>query len=541
MNRIRTQTPAWVAYPITTGTLAALIAVTGLFWDVAYHIEHGRDVNLLTPAHMMILAGLLGLGIAALGSIILATRERLADAWRIGPLHVPRAALPLGLMAAGAAAGFPLDDLWHRTYGIDVTLWSPTHLVMIGGGVLSTFALCLYLAAPGMERPRSLMLRWRRVSLHGAILIGLSVFLLEFDFGIPQWRAVYHPLLVAITAGIGLVAARASLGRGGALSAALFYAGLRILLALFVKLVGHNPPLAPLLIPEALLVELAFWFEGRLGAPRAALLSGALIALPGMAAEWLWTQLTYPLPWHSSLLPWMWLPALAAVAAALAGLAFGSAAGRRPSGLPAGAALLALAALVAALALPLPRTSSPGHATITATPAGAPKTVLDRFGRPATEQDMNVDVAVSPAGYARDPDWFVIQAWQGGGHRVIALREVSPGHYRAQAPVPTGGSWKAMVMLARGDVVSAAPISFPPDPEYHQAGIPAEPAQDQAFRPAVKLMLSESHDAAPWVAVAAYAALIAAAAVWVSAVALAARAITAQRRDRRLPGRPALA
>ena len=45
---------------------------------------------------------------------------------------------PLGgvvLMAAASFAltGFPLDDVSHRLFGQDVTLWGPTHLMMLTG------------------------------------------------------------------------------------------------------------------------------------------------------------------------------------------------------------------------------------------------------------------------------------------------------------------------------------------------------------------------------------------------------------------------
>ncbi len=522
----RTEAPAWAAYPLGAGALALLTAVAGLFWDVAYHVDHGRDANLFTPAHLLILGGLLGLSVAATGSIVFATRTGLEDAWSLRRLRIPRATAPLALMSGAALAGFPLDDLWHRTYGIDVTLWSPTHLVMIGGGVFATFALCLYLPEAGLDQARSRLLRFRRVSLFGATLLGLSVFLLEFDFGIPQWRAVYHPLLVATAAALTLVAARRALGRWGAVRAAAFYAVLRLLLALFVDLAGHAPPAAPLMLPEALLVELAFCLESRLGAPRVAVLAGALIAGPGLATEWLWTQVAYPLPWHPSLLLWMWLPGLAAIFAAIAGLAFGSAVGRRGSGLPSGTPLIAMAILGGLLAIPLPRHSAAGEATITTSPAGPARQIQDRLGRPATEQDMRVSVTVHPDGYADKPDWFVILAWQGGGRKVIHLRETGAGRYEAVEPVPTGGSWKSMVFLGRSDVLAAAPISFPPDPEYRQAGYPIAPEQVQAFRPASSLMLSEAHPGAPWVAWTAYAALIGVAIAWVLGVAVAAAVIS---------------
>ena len=32
-----------------------------------------------------------------------------------------------------ALLGFPLDDMWHRLFGQDVTLWGPTHLMLFGG------------------------------------------------------------------------------------------------------------------------------------------------------------------------------------------------------------------------------------------------------------------------------------------------------------------------------------------------------------------------------------------------------------------------
>jgi hypothetical protein len=146
---------------------------------------------------------------------------------------------------------------------------------------------------------------------------------------------------------------------------------------------------------------------------------------------------------------------------------------------------------------------------------------------------MRVSITVHPDGYADNPDWFVILAWQGGGHKVIQLRETGAGRYEAVEPVPTGGSWKAMVFLARGDVLAAAPIAFPPDPEYRQAGYPIAPEQVRAFRPSASLMLSESHEGPPWVAWAAYAALIGVAIAWVLAVAVAGAAFFLLRRDGR--------
>ena len=43
------------------------------------------------------------------------------------------------LVCSGIAlTGFPLDDIWHRIFGQDVTLWGPTHLLLFGGASMST-------------------------------------------------------------------------------------------------------------------------------------------------------------------------------------------------------------------------------------------------------------------------------------------------------------------------------------------------------------------------------------------------------------------
>ena len=49
----------------------------------------------------------------------------------------------MALCGLYALIGFPLDDVWHRIFGQDVTLWGPTHLMLIGGAGLSLIAVLL--------------------------------------------------------------------------------------------------------------------------------------------------------------------------------------------------------------------------------------------------------------------------------------------------------------------------------------------------------------------------------------------------------------
>src|SRR5688500_18085089 len=126
-----------------------------------------------------------------------------------------------------AVAGFPLDDVWHRLFGQDVTLWGPTHIQMVGGAALTTLASWILMREARLEThgegksPR--MALFEEPALAGAFLIGLSALQAEFDFGAPQFQLVYQPVLVMLAAGIALVAARVRLGRGGAIKAVVFF------------------------------------------------------------------------------------------------------------------------------------------------------------------------------------------------------------------------------------------------------------------------------------------------------------------------------
>ena len=92
-----------------------------------------------------------------------------------------------------ALIGFPLDDVWHRLFGQDVTLWGPTHLMLIGGAAMTLIGIAILMveggrspSAEGAGQLPPFVLWLRRVALSGGLLIGLMVFYVEFDFGVPS-------------------------------------------------------------------------------------------------------------------------------------------------------------------------------------------------------------------------------------------------------------------------------------------------------------------------------------------------------------------
>jgi hypothetical protein len=460
--------PRWAALPLGVGGVSLHVALVGMYWDISLHIDQGRDPGpLANPAHYLILAGLFGIFAAGVIAIALPLGD---DRPGPRPLRITRGwDAPVGgvLMAAcGAFAltGFPLDDVWHRLFGQDVTLWGPTHLMLIGGAGMSLIGMAVLLAEGMRSRaagtapagPRAFV-AVRRVALMGGLLIGLSTFQAEFDFGVPQFRMVLQPLLIAFAAGFALVAARLWIGRGGALGAALFFLVTRGLVAVLVGPVfGEVTPTMPLYLAEALLVEGAALALARrplaLGA-----VSGVLIGTLGTAAEWAWTQVAFPLPWTTDILP---EAAVLAIAGGVAGGAFGAllATGLRGD-LPrvAVARPLALAALVA-----IGAGVADGLVVSNDTTARA-QVALDARG---------ATVRVTPD-IARDAAWATITAWQGKTKlHVDDLRRIGPGVYRADEPVPVTGTWKAMVRVQDGRAILASPVRLPGDAAIPAAAVP---------------------------------------------------------------------
>ncbi|HEX8770828.1 MAG TPA: hypothetical protein VF711_08680, partial [Acidimicrobiales bacterium] len=507
--------PGWSMAGTLTALMALLIAVIGFYWDVAWHFDNGRDKDLLTPSHTMILVGLGGLIFAAIIAVTFASLEEARTGVRIGPARIPWSAMLLFALGAGGIAAFPLDALWHDAYGIDVTLWSPTHLQLVSGGALSTIAALLMLAEGRRFGRPNMLGRGIYALAAGTILVGLSTYQGEFDFGAPQFQVLYLPILVMAAAGITLVLARIALGRWGTLKVVVAYLILRGGLALIVGgALHHTVPRFPLYIASALLVEAVAWTVGTDDRLRFAVVAGAAIGTVGLVLEMLWLGAISPLPAN---LPIRLLIEIALLAplTAVAGSVLGAGLGRTfsTSSQPVPKAVLggAVVVLLLALAYPLPRNVGHVDAVIRLQPVG------DR---------ATVEVTLDPPDAAKDAIAFVVTSWQGGGTVPAALDEVSPGVYRSSRPVPVSGSWKTVVSLARGDELMAAPVYLPADPEIGAPEIPALPERTTPFVRNTTLLLREQHGGPAWPAMAAYAGLASLVVLWVGLMAFIARRVS---------------
>src|SRR5947209_10759221 len=425
------------------------------------------------------MVGLFGIAMRGFLAIAMGARKevptsiRISSSWR-----APLGGVLIFLCGAFALLGFPLDDVWHALFGQDVTLWGPTHVLMIGGASLATLGVWVLLVegqragvtdqrAGVQKAPHPVFMKLRTIAIAGALLLGLSTLQGEFDYGVPQFQLLYHPILLMIAAGVGLVTARVKLGRFGALHAVAFFLLARGLLTLIIgPIFGMSTLHFPLYVVEAALVELVAL---RIPASKPLTLgavSGVLIGTVGLAAEWGWSHLWMPLPWTTSMLvPTAILGFVAALESGIIGGLIGLAltAGQRQTQTEtqtetrkARRLLLPTAgvALVACIAYPLPmNTGSQASANIrlSTLSTGAGKTA-------------QATITLDPRNAANSAQWLTVTAWQGGGLVVDRLHRLREGQYQTTKPIPISGNWKAILRIDNGRALKALPIYLPADP-----------------------------------------------------------------------------
>jgi len=499
----------WAALPSLIAAGSLLVALVGMYWDISLHIDNGRDPGpLANPAHYLILVGLFGIFAAGFLAIVLPEGKPSARAVRIaGDWYAPLGGIAILAAAAFALIGFPLDDVWHRIFGQDVTLWGPTHLMLIGGAGLTLIGSAILIVegrgeretAPvgGSRADRAIVAvaRYRRFFAVGGLLIGLSTFQAEFDFGVPQFQLVLEPIMLAFAAGVALVAARVWVGAGAALGAAVFFIVVRGIVALIVgDVFGETMPHMPLYLAEALCVE-AVALVVPTNRPYAfGAASGLLIGTVGFFAEYAWSHLWMPVAWPPSLIGEAIVPAVVtAVAAGIVGAFLGgsfAAAGTRGRGFKAPAvvpAAVATLAIVAVVGLNVGDTTPEGWS--------AQVTLDDVESGP--QRTVDATVRLDPASIGDHAYWLQAIAWQGGGLVTNPLREVAPGVYRTTEPIPVHGTWKTLIRLQRDDYVAGVPVYMPEDSAIPAPAVIAKPSFQRPFVDETQILQRELKSGVP--------------------------------------------
>jgi len=132
-----------------------LLGQIGAPWDGEWHAYIGRDW-FWTPPHDLIYTCVAGGGLIALVMVILETlRYRKGyrgvddqSTVRLGRVfHAPLGFYIAGFGALAALFAAPFDNYWHQLYGIDISLWSPFHIMGVTGCFIGALGIVYIFAS----------------------------------------------------------------------------------------------------------------------------------------------------------------------------------------------------------------------------------------------------------------------------------------------------------------------------------------------------------------------------------------------------------
>lgn len=248
----------WYIY---SAVIATTCIITGLIWDISWHISIGRD-GLFSPPHILmyiggILAGFGG-GYLMFKTTFFGTKEeRAASVWFWG-FRSPLSALFLVWGALAMMTSAPFDDWWHNAYGLDVKILSPPHAVLALGMVMVQLGGVMQLltyqnrlqyskkATPEMEGKIQLsrILYIYTVGMLLAILFILSSEYLNSNYA---HASIYYKIGCVIFPLILVAASKASKLKWPATTAAAFYMGINMFMLWVLPLFPAEPKLGPII------------------------------------------------------------------------------------------------------------------------------------------------------------------------------------------------------------------------------------------------------------------------------------------------------
>jgi hypothetical protein len=243
--------------------LGALSGLLGVNWDIAWHIDKGRDTFFTMPHNFIYGCMLIVLATSAYG--LLRDQRRTNLHWTIAGRQL-HPGLLIGVVSTALVMFFaPADELWHRFFGVDATLWGPMHLVGLTGFTLFSFAglTTSYLERELATNTARKTMFSRLTVFFSAMLLGyLVLFLAEYEFNVTQFEIVFHPILLGGLTVFPLVLISSLRPRlWSAAVAALGFTLVRLALwgwlaySSSIDLAGQSKPVIPMLILSALAVD----------------------------------------------------------------------------------------------------------------------------------------------------------------------------------------------------------------------------------------------------------------------------------------------
>ena len=148
---VATNSRTTVPFYLFAIVLSSLSIIIGLIWDISWHMSIGRD-GLFSPPHLAIYLGGVTAGIFSGYRVLKVTfagtpweRAKSVKFWGIFYSSLGNLFCIWGAIAMITSA--PFDDWWHNTYGLDVTILSPPHTVLLLGMITIQFGAIISVLA----------------------------------------------------------------------------------------------------------------------------------------------------------------------------------------------------------------------------------------------------------------------------------------------------------------------------------------------------------------------------------------------------------
>jgi len=256
----------------TLWLVAFLLKHSGSAWDVAWHFRY--VFGALEPPHWLNIVG------TALAAVLLWFQLNTGKAIERTGFLVTQIAFVIFLVH------MPLDVLNHYLFGLDVTIWSPTHMLGFAASALMMVGLLyswLRLATPGPWRLVVALMCWAYLMDAAIFMLGQQEYgVIALDAyargvttaspellaqagrspeqfvrgGIPDWL---YPVWMVLTATLVQLTARRITGwRWAATASTLIYLAFRVVGRLLLGAFGFPVSFIPaMLLPAALVVDIA--------------------------------------------------------------------------------------------------------------------------------------------------------------------------------------------------------------------------------------------------------------------------------------------
>ncbi|GAL86229.1 hypothetical protein MYP_3458 [Sporocytophaga myxococcoides] len=256
--------------PVSVYTFFLILGVTcimtGVLWDICWHMSIGRD-SLFSPPHLAIYLGGLVTGIGSIIKLLMVTLSKKAED-RNSSVSFWGMKAPLGTLfciwgAASMLTSAPFDDWWHNTYGLDVKILSPPHALLFAGIISILIGTMLTVLSFQNQRENinpinNDMLRWSFAYTASLFLTAMYIFIIE-ELGNTK---MHNPLFYQLICSVLIMPLTATM-RGSRLSyPATSITGLYTLILLIhlwiFPLFPAEPKLAPILNPIKHYVPLLF-------------------------------------------------------------------------------------------------------------------------------------------------------------------------------------------------------------------------------------------------------------------------------------------